>query len=494
MDKIKPITDIKFKHTKLFINNEWVNSTSGKTFPDLNPATGEKIVDIQEGDKADINKAVAAAKKAFELGSQWRRADASERGKYLFKLADLIERDAAILATLETLDMGKPFTSAVGDMFGSAKFLRYYGGCADKIAGRTPPIDGDYFTYTRLEPVGVCGAIVPWNFPLMLMMWKVGPALAAGCTMVIKPAEQSPLTALHFCSLVVEAGLPAGVINVVPGYGPTAGAALSHHMDVDKISFTGSTEVGRLIMKASGESNLKKVTLELGGKSPNIVFADADLDYAVEMSHFALFFNMGQCCTAGSRCYVQDEVYDQFVAKSVERAKKKTVGDPFDPKNEQGPQVDEEQFKRILDLMDSGKKDGAKIHCGGSKMGEKGYFIQPTVFSEVTDEMRIAKEEIFGPVQQIIRFKTLEEVIPRANNTPYGLAASVFTKDIDKALTIANSVRAGTVWVNCYHVVAPQSPFGGFKESGIGREHGEEGIKEYCEVKTVTIKVPQKNS
>jgi len=283
-------------------------------------------------------------------------------------------------------------------------------------------------------------------------------------------------------------------VNIVPGYGPTAGAALSHHMDVEKISFTGSTEVGRLILKASGDSNLKKVTLELGGKSPNVVFADADLDYAVEMSHFALFMNMGQCCTAGSRCYVQEEVYDKFVQKAVARAQKKTVGDPTDPKNESGPQVDDEMYNKVLNLIESGKKEGAKLHCGGDKMKGNGYFIQPTVFSEVTDDMRIAKEEIFGPVQQIIRFKNIEEVIPRANNTNYGLAASVFTKDLDKALTIANSVRAGTVWVNCYHIVAPQAPFGGFKESGIGREHGEEGVREYCEVKTVTIKVPQKNS
>jgi acyl-CoA reductase-like NAD-dependent aldehyde dehydrogenase len=321
----------------------------------------------------------------------------------------------------------------------------------------------------------------------------VGPAIAAGCTLVIKPAEQSPLTALHFASLIVEAGLPAGVINFVPGYGAT-GAAIVHHQDVDKITFTGSTEVGRLIMKGAGESNLKKVTLELGGKSPNIIFADADLDYAVEMAHFGLFFNMGQCCTAGSRCYVQEEVYDKFVEKAVERAKRRTVGDPFDPKFESGPQIDSEQFNKILELIESGKKEGAKCLTGGSRLGDKGFFVQPTVFADVNDNMRIAREEIFGPVQQIIKFKSLEEVIPRANDTRYGLAAAVFTKDIDKAITMANSLQAGTVWVNCYHVVNPQAPFGGYKESGIGREYSEEGMMEYCQVKTVTIKIPQKNS
>jgi retinal dehydrogenase len=486
--------DVKPKYTQIFINNQWVNSISGKTFPTINPSTGEKIIDIQEGDKADIDKAVVAARDAFKFGSAWRTMDASKRGEYLLKLAELMERDAEILGALECMDVGKPFKQAVGDMQFGAKFLRYNAGYADKICGKTVPVDGDYFAYTRLEPVGVCGAILPWNFPLALMCWKVGPALAAGCTMVIKPAEQTPLTALHFCSLVLEAKLPPGVINVVPGYGPTAGSTLAHHMDVEKISFTGSTDVGRLIMKASGESNLKKVTLELGGKSPNIIFADADLDYAVEMSHHALFYNMGQCCTAGSRCYVQEEIYDKFVEKAVARAQKRTIGDPFDPKIESGPQIDEEQFKKILSMIEGGKKEGAKMHCGGSRHGDKGYFVQNTVFSDVTDNMTIARDEIFGPVQQIIKFKTVEEVLPRANNTRYGLAASVFTKDLDKAISFANSLQAGTVWVNCYHTVTPQIPFGGYKESGIGREHGDEGIHEYCEVKTVYIKVAQKNS
>jgi len=491
---VKPVKDIKIKYTQLFINNQFVNAKSGKTFPDINPATGEKIADIQEADKADVDAAVAAAKKAFELNSPWRKLDASARGQFLLKLADLLKRDVATLATLECMDSGKPFNAAAMEMAGCGVGLRYYAGIADKICGKTIPVDGDYFTYTRIEPVGVVGAILPWNFPLNILLGKVGPALAAGCTLVIKPAEQTPLTALHFASLVQEAGLPPGVINIVNGYGPTAGAPLVSHQDVDKITFTGSTEVGRLIMKGAGESNLKKVTLELGGKSPLIIFADANLDEAVEKAHFALFFNMGQCCTAASRCYVQEGIYDAFVQKATERAKKRTTGDPFDPKNEAGPQIDDDQFKKILELIDSGKKEGAKLMCGGSRIGDKGYFIQPTVFSDVKDDMRIAREEIFGPVQQIIKFKTLEEVIPRANNTRYGLAAAVFTKDIDKAITIANSVQAGTVWVNCYHAFTVQAPFGGYKESGIGRENGEDGVLEYCQIKTVTIKIPQKNS
>lgn len=491
---VKPVKDIKIKHTQLFINNQFVNARSGKTFPDINPATGEKIADIQEADKADVDAAVAAAKKAFQLNSPWRKIDASARGQYLLKLADLIERDLAPLTTLESMDSGKPFAAAAQEIAGNAKMLRYYAGIADKICGKTIPVDGDYFTYTRVEPVGVVGAILPWNFPLNILIGKVGPALAAGCTLVIKPAEQTPLTALHFASLVQEAGIPPGVINIVTGYGPGAGAPLVHHPDVDKITFTGSTEVGRLIMKGAGESNLKKVTLELGGKSPLIIFADADLDTAVEQAHFALFYNMGQCCTAASRCYVQEGIYDKFVQKAAERAKKRTVGDPFDPKNESGPQIDDDQFKKILELIESGKKEGAKLLCGGGRLGNKGYFVEPTVFADVKDNMRIAREEIFGPVQQIIKFQTLEEVIPRANDTRYGLAAAVFTKDIDKAITIANSVQAGTVWVNCYHAFTFQAPFGGYKESGIGRENSEEGVLEYCQVKTVTVKIPHKTS
>lgn len=492
-----PIADVhkQIKCTKLFINNEFVDAASGKTYETINPSTGKPICSVADGQKEDVDKAVAAAKEAFKLGGAWRRMDASARGKLILRLAELVERDGSYLASLESLDNGKPFETAVGDMvYFGAKVLRYCSGAVDKVVGKTIPIDGDFFCYTRIEPAGVVGAILPWNFPIPMLCAKAGPALAAGCTIVIKPAEQTPLTTLYFCQLVKEAGFPPGVVNVVTGFGPSAGAPLSTHLDVDKISFTGSTEVGRLVMKAAADSNLKKCTLELGGKSPNVVFADCDLDEAVEKSHFALFFNMGQCCTAGSRTYVQEEIYDAFVEKAVARAKARTVGSPFDLKNESGPQIDQDQFDKILELIESGKKEGAKMHCGGGRLGNEGYFIQPTVFSDVKDDMRIAKEEIFGPVQQIIKFKTIEEVIPRANNTTYGLAASVFTKDINKAIAVAHAVQAGTVWVNCYHVVNASAPFGGYKQSGIGREYSMEGIMEYCEVKTVVVSIPEKNS
>lgn len=482
------------KYTKIFINNEFVDSVSGKTFPTINPSTGTKIVDIAEGDKADVDKAVAAAKQAFKLGSKWRTLDASARGLLINKFADLIERDAEYLASLETLDNGKTVANARNDIIAAIKGLRYYAGIADKIEGSTVPIDGPFFSFTRREPVGVVGAITPWNFPLVLACMKIGPALAAGCTLVLKPAEQTPLTALYLAALIKEAGIPAGVVNVVPGYGPTAGAAITSHPDVNKVAFTGSTEVGRLIAEAAAKSNLKRVSLELGGKSPLIVLTDVDMDEAATIAHEAVFINHGQTCCAGTRTFVHESIYDKFVKKAKELAEKRKVGDPFDKDTIQGPQIDEEQFQKVLELIDSGKKQGAKLETGGSRIGSKGYFIQPTVFSNVTDDMRIAKEEIFGPVQQIIKFKTLEEAIERANNTSYGLAAGIITKDIDKALTFAQAAQAGSVWVNCYNIVLPQAPFGGFKSSGIGRENGLDSIHEYTEIKTVTIRIPQKNS
>ncbi|CAH1255683.1 ALDH1A2 [Branchiostoma lanceolatum] len=421
--------------------------------------------------------------------------DASQRGRLLSKLADLIERDSMYLASLDTLDNGKPFIQAMFvDLQGSMGTLRYFSGWADKIHGKTIPTDGPHFTYTRREPVGVCGAIIPWNFPLMMAVWKIAPALCAGCTVVMKPAEQTPLSALYLASLIKEAGFPPGVVNIVPGYGPTAGAAISEHMDIEKVAFTGSTEVGKIIQQAAGKSNLKRVSLELGGKSPAIIFPDADLDFAVEEAHQALFFNMGQMCTAGSRTYVHEDIYDEFVRKSVERAKSRTVGDPFDPRNENGPQVDLDQYEKILSMIESGKKEGAKLECGGGAAGEKGYFIQPTVFTDVNDNMTIAKEEIFGPVMSIMKFKDTDDVIRRANDTPYGLVAAVYTKNLDTAMTLSNSLQAGSVWVNCYNRIYPQAPFGGFKSSGLGRELGEYGLEQYTEVKTVTIKLPQKNS
>ena len=468
---------------------------SGKTFPTINPSTGEKICDVQEGDKADVDKAVKAAREAFKLGSPWRTMDASERGKLLYKLADLIERDGDYLARLETLDNGKPCKDALGvDIPLTVKCYRYYAGWSDKIQGKTIPVDGSYLCMTRHEPVGVCAQIIPWNFPLLMQAWKMAPALCAGNTIILKTAEQTPLSANYVAALSVEAGFPPGVINVVPGYGPTAGAALSSHPDVDKVAFTGSTEVGQIIKQAAGASNLKRVTLELGGKSPNIVLADANIDHAVETSHFALFFNQGQCCCAGSRTFVQESIYDEFVKKSVARSKSRKVTNPLESDCEQGPQVDQEQFDKVMGFIESGKKEGAKLECGGNRIGDKGYFIEPTVFSDVQDEMRIAKEEIFGPVMQILKFKTIDEVIRRANNTSYGLAASIFTNNLEDTFMLCQGIRAGTVWVNCYDVLESQAPFGGFKMSGNGRELGEYGLQQYSEVKTITIKLPQKNS
>ncbi|XP_078083458.1 aldehyde dehydrogenase, mitochondrial-like [Mustelus asterias] len=490
-----PTTQPDVHYDKIFINNEWHDAVSKKTFPTINPSTGEIICQVAKGDKDDVNKAVKAAKEAFRFGSPWRTMDASERGVLLNRLANLIERDRAYLASLETLDNGKPYHVAyMADLNLVIKCLRYYAGWADKCHGKTIPIDGNYFCCTRHEPVGVCGQIIPWNFPLLMQAWKLGPALATGNVVVMKVAEQTPLTALYVANLIKEAGFPPGVVNIVPGFGETAGAAIASHMDIDKVAFTGSTEVGHLIQQAAGQSNLKKVTLELGGKSPNIILSDADLDHAVEESHTALFFNQGQCCCAGSRTYVQESIYDQFVEQSVERAKLRTVGDPFDSKNEQGPQVDEEQFNKILGYISSGKKEGAKLLCGGGVAADRGYFIQPTVFGDVKDEMIIAREEIFGPVMQILKFKTMEEVIERANDTMYGLAAAVFTNDINKANYVSQGLRAGTVWVNCYDVFGAQAPFGGYKASGTGRELGEYGLEAYTEVKTVTVKIFQKNS
>src|SRR5438270_1802076 len=482
--------NVKISATKLLINGQWVSSTSGKTFPTINPSTGEVITQVAEADAPDVDKAVSAARSAFETGAWRKKLSASQRGALMYKLADLIEQNADELAQLESLDNGKPYHVAkAADLPLTIGCYRYYAGWADKIQGKTIPIAGDYFCYTRHEPVGVVGQIIPWNFPLLMQAWKLAPALACGNTVVMKVAEQTPLSALRVGELIIEAGFPEGVVNILPGYGPTAGGAIARHMDVDKIAFTGSTEVGHLIMKASAESNLKRVTLELGGKSPNIVFADADMKEAVEGSHFALFFNQGQCCCAGSRVFVEEKVYDEFVERSTERAKRRRVGDPMDKITEQGPQVDNDQFTKILSYVDAGKREGAKLMCGGERVGDRGYFVAPTVFSDVKDEMKIAQEEIFGPVMSIMKFKDVDDLVERANKTIYGLAAAVWTRDIGKAHHIANNVRAGTGWVNCYDVFDAGAPFGGFEQSGIGRELGEYGLQQYSEIKTGTVKL-----
>ncbi|KAK9881173.1 hypothetical protein WA026_014521 [Henosepilachna vigintioctopunctata] len=485
----------QIKYTKLFINNEFVEGVNKKYFATINPATGKTIVDIAEGEKEDIELAVEAAREAFRRKSEWRQLSASQRGQLINKLADLINENKEELATLESLDNGKPFqNSLAGDIPFAVSVLKYFGGLADKVHGQTLPADGEVFSLTKKEPVGVVGQIIPWNYPLAMLAWKWGPALAAGCTLVLKPAEQTPLTALFAAALSKQAGFPKGVINVIPGYGPTAGAALALHQHVDKIAFTGSTEVGKKILSYSAQSNMKNVSLELGGKSPLVIFDDADVNEAAQIAHDALFSNQGQNCCAGSRTFVQAKIYDEFVKKATELAKSRKVGDPFNETTQQGPQADQPSIDKIVDLINSGMNEGAKLQTGGKRIGDVGYFVEPTVFSDVKDNMRIAKEEIFGPVQSILKFETMEEVIERANNTDYGLAAGVITKDINRALEFAQAVRAGTVWVNTYNMVLPQTPFGGYKSSGMGRELGPDALEEYLETKTITIMFHQELS
>jgi len=489
---VQKIQNPEIKYTKLFINNEFVDSKSGKTFPTISPTTGKEITQVSESFKEDVDLAVDAAVRAFERKSIWRTMNASARGKLLNDLANLLERDISYVASLEVVDNGKPFAQAVMDVQAGIGMLRYYAGWADKVEGRTIPADGEVVTYTRVEPVGVVGIIIPWNFPLMLLCLKVSPALACGCTVIVKPAEQTPLTALYFASLVKEAKIPAGVINVVPGYGVTAGEPLVLNPKVDKITFTGSSVIGRHIQAISASTNIKRVTLELGGKSPFVVMDDADLAEAVEICHQAIFFNQGQVCCAGSRTFVHEKIYDQFVKLAVERAQKRQVGNPFADTTEQGPQIDRKQFDKILSLINTGVKEGAKLETGGKVWPEAGdgFFIQPTVFSNVQDQMTIATEEIFGPCQQILKFSTLDEVIDRANATEYGLAAGIVTKSLKNALHFINNVKAGTVWTNCYFAAGPQVPFGGYKMSGHGREGGADGLNPFCEVKTVVINLP----
>ncbi|CAH8622857.1 unnamed protein product [Schistosoma curassoni] len=492
---VEPILKPEIKRNSIFINNEWVESSSGKTFNTINPATGKVICQVSEGDEVDIDKAVKAARKAFEFGSEWRTMDASHRGVLLHKLADLIERDRVYLASLETLDNGKPFADSYNiDLDAVIKCYRYYAGWADKYHGKTIPVNGNYMCFTLHEPVGVCGQIIPWNFPLLMQAWKLGPALAMGNTVVMKTAEQTPLSANWVAELIKEAGFPPGVVNIVPGFGETAGNALVVHPDVDKIAFTGSTAVGQLIGQNAYKHGVKRITLELGGKSPLIIFSDGDFDRAIATSHFGLFFNQGQCCCASSRIFVEESVYDKFVEYSSEEAKKRVIGNPFDLNTTQGPQVDEHQYQTVMSYIESGIKEGAKLCAGGKRFESDGYFIRPTVFADVQDEMRIAREEIFGPVMQIMKFRSLDELIHRANHTQYGLAAGIFTNNLEKAMHVMQHLQAGTVWINCYDVFDAAAPFGGYKFSGVGRELGEYGLRNYTEVKTVTTRILQKNS
>lgn len=475
------------KQTKLLIDNKWVDPVDGGSFETVNPATGEVLAKVAAAGPKDVDKAVKAARRALENGP-WATMDAADRGRLLFKLADLVERDAEELAAAESLNCGKTITDAVGDMQGVVNTLRYYAGWADKVEGRTVPVRGSFLSYTLRQPVGVVGQIIPWNFPLLMLAWKWGPALACGNTIVMKPAEQTPLTALRIGELAMEAGFPAGVINLINGMGETTGAAMVVHPEIDKIAFTGHVDTAKIITKAAADT-LKRTTFELGGKSPNVVFADADMEQAVAGAFHAIYFHGGQCCTAGSRLFVEEKVRQEFVERLAEKSKERKLGDPLDPTTEQGPQVSQEQLDKILGYVKLGEKEGATLLTGGRRFGNKGYFVEPTVFDNVKDGMAIARDEIFGPVVSVLPFKSVDEVTARANNTSYGLAAAVWTKDIDKAHLFAKQVKAGTVWVNCYHVVDTTTPFGGFKMSGQGRENGESALEHYTELKTVTVKL-----
>ncbi|KAF3497027.1 hypothetical protein DY000_02055464 [Brassica cretica] len=476
---------VQVSYTKLLIDGNFVDAASGKTFPTRDPRTGEVIAHVAEGDVEDINRAVKAARKAFDEGP-WPKMTAYERSRVMLRFADLVEKHSEELAALESWDNGKTYEQALtAEIPMVARLFRYYAGWADKIHGLTVPADGNYHVQTLHEPIGVAGQIIPWNFPLLMFAWKVGPALACGNTIVLKTAEQTPLTAFYVGKLFLEAGLPPGVLNIVSGFGATAGASLASHMDVDKLAFTGSTDTGKVILGLAANSNLKPVTLELGGKSPFIVFEDADIDKAVELAHFALFFNQGQCCCAGSRTYVHEKVYDEFVEKAKARALKRVVGDPFKKGIEQGPQVDSKQFEKVMKYIRSGVESNATLECGGGQVGDRGYFIQPTVFSNVKDDMLIAQDEIFGPVQSILKFSDVDEVIKRANDTRYGLAAGVFTKSLDTANRVSRALKAGTVWVNCFDVFDAAIPFGGYKMSGNGREKGIYSLNNYLQVKAV---------
>ncbi|MFJ1758809.1 aldehyde dehydrogenase family protein [Amycolatopsis sp. NPDC088138] len=478
---------VKSLSRQMLINGEWVDAASGKTFETLNPATEDVLASVAHGEAEDVDRAVRAARAAFDDNSPWRRMPHGQRGRIIHKLGDLILEHLEDFALLESLDNGKPYAVAkAADVPLAADLFHYMSGWATKIEGATIPTSGldpaRYLGFTLREPVGVCGQIIPWNFPLLMAAWKIGPVLAAGCTTVLKPAEQTPLSALLLGELAMQAGLPPGVLNIVTGFGE-AGAALAAHRDVDKVAFTGSTEVGREIVKAAA-GNLKKVTLELGGKSPNVVYADADLDAAIAGSANAIFFNQGECCVAGSRLYVEAPVYDEVVAGIREQAELIKVGNGLDPETTMGPLVSQEQFDRVTGYIKSGRDDGATI-SGGDRVGDRGYFVAPTVLTETREEMTAVREEIFGPVVAAAPFDSESDIMPTANNTNYGLGAGVFTKDVGKAYRTARRMRAGTVWVNTWNVFDASLPFGGYKESGWGREMGSAVFNNYMETKTV---------
>lgn len=481
------------KPKKLLIDGAWVDAESGKTFETYNPATEEVLTKVAEGGKADVDKAVKAARKAFEHGP-WRKMAAHERARLLFKLADAIEAHADELAQIETLDNGKPIKeSRWVDVMQTIETFRYYAGWCTKLEGETTNVNANFFTYTLREPIGVVGQIIPWNFPMLMAAWKLGPALACGNCVILKPAEQTPLSALRIGELAMEVGFPAGVLNIITGFGPdSAGEAISKHMDIDKVAFTGEDKTGKIIVQAS-TTNLKRVSLELGGKAPNIVFADSDLDAAVRGAITGIFFNQGQVCCAGSRLFIENKVHDEFMTKLTDRVGKMRQGNGMDEQTQIGPQVSKEQQERILGYVQAGSKEGAKLVCGGQRPKdlEKGYFVQPTVFDGVKNTMKIAQEEIFGPVLSVIPFNSMEQVAEEANAVNFGLSAGIWTQDIKKAHRLAAHLKAGTIWVNCYNVFDPAMPFGGYKMSGYGRELGKHSIELYTNIKSVWVNLAE---
>jgi len=481
----------KLKPGRLWIAGKPSECASGKKIDVINPATGELLTTAERGDAADVDRAVQAARQAFESGP-WPKLNASERSKLLWRIGELIDQHRDELVMLESLNTGKTLKGARGgDMKPSSDIFYYYAGWARNLHGEVIPVDGPFLNYTLREPVGVVGMITAWNYPMLLAAWKVAPALATGCTCVIKPSELTPLTTLRLAEICQEAGVPDGVVNVVTGYGPEAGEALGQHMDVDKIAFTGSIRSARALLKASGESNLKRLSLELGGKSPNIIFPDADLDAAIPAAFWAIYANKGEVCSAGSRLLLHKDIHDQFLERLVDKARNMRVGNPLDPKTEMGSQISQGQLDRILGYIKSGVDEGAKLECGGERDVEgdktKGFFVKPTIFSGVKPQMKIAQEEIFGPVLATMKFEDEEEAVAISNGTVYGLVSAVWTKDVGRAHRLARQIKAGVVWINTYNGFDSAAPFGGYKQSGFGREMGAHALESYTQVKSVWV-------